>query len=83
VPSTYSIQSPARLLHCEYKVSQLIDVETSWWKVPLIQETFSRERQILFVGCQSVEGDKAIGGFGLEQKMEIFRLEAPIIWRKR
>jgi hypothetical protein len=42
-PSTYSIQSPIRCLDSEAKVSALIDTDTMWWNIPLIQEIFMKE----------------------------------------
>jgi hypothetical protein len=43
VPSTYSTQSPMRLLNSDATVNQFIDVATRWWNIPLIQEVLTRD----------------------------------------
>jgi hypothetical protein len=42
-PSTYTIQTPPRILDRNQRVSSLIDVDTKWWNVPLIRELFCDE----------------------------------------
>jgi hypothetical protein len=42
-PSTYRIQSLPVLLNADSMVSELIDVDTRWWKIELLESLFSRE----------------------------------------
>jgi ribonuclease HI len=43
VPSSFAIQSPIRILDREATVNDLIDEETRWWNIPLIQEVFLKD----------------------------------------
>jgi hypothetical protein len=63
VPSTYSIQSPVRLLHGDSTVSELIDVDTRWWKIDLIHEIFSKEEAEIICGipiCPVRQSDRRV-----------------------
>lgn len=42
-PTSYEIQSPIRILDSEAKVSKLIDTDSKWWNIALIQEIFNPE----------------------------------------
>lgn len=42
-PISYGIQSPVRVLAQDAKVSSLIDNDTQWWNIPLVQEAFNAE----------------------------------------
>ncbi|XP_059458355.1 uncharacterized protein LOC132187949 [Corylus avellana] len=49
-PSTYSIQSPCRILQRDAKVSELIEPTSSRWNIPLIREIFWEEEADLICG---------------------------------
>jgi hypothetical protein len=40
-PTSYTIQSPIRILDSDARVRQLIDEDSRWWNTPLIQEIFN------------------------------------------
>jgi hypothetical protein len=42
-PTNFAIQSPQRLLLEDARVIELIDQDSSWWNLPLIQEIFHEE----------------------------------------
>jgi hypothetical protein len=42
-PTSYSIQSPVRLLDSEAKVSALVDASMMWWNISLIKRIFNEE----------------------------------------
>lgn len=46
-PSSFAIQTPLRFLDCEEKVCSLIDPETHWWNIPLLNEVFNAEEAII------------------------------------
>jgi hypothetical protein len=46
-PSTYTIQSPPRILDKESKVSALIDEDTKWWNPSLVSDIFNADKAAL------------------------------------
>ncbi|XP_059429145.1 uncharacterized protein LOC132162954 [Corylus avellana] len=58
MPSTYSTQSPVRLLDLDANVNQFIDEATRWWNIPLIQKVLTRDEAVMVCsipicpGCQ-------------------------------
>ena len=42
-PTTYAIQSPVHVLDYEAKVCELIDPDTLWWNISLIEQIFMEE----------------------------------------
>jgi ribonuclease HI len=42
-PSTFCVRSPPTLLDPDEKVSKLIDIQSKWWNVPLLESIFSME----------------------------------------
>jgi hypothetical protein len=46
-PSTYTIQSPPRILDKESKVSALIDEDTKWWNPSLVSDIFNADEAAL------------------------------------
>jgi hypothetical protein len=65
IPSrtSYSIQSPARILDGEVKVSALVDESTMWWHTPLMHSIFTEEEAVLIcnmVICPQRQQDKLV-----------------------
>jgi hypothetical protein len=62
-PTSYMIQSPHRVLDQEARVSSLINTDTNWWNIPLIQEMFNREEADTICSlalCSGRQDDKLI-----------------------
>lgn len=48
--TTHAIQSLVRLLEGKAKVSELIDFDTNWWNIPLVEEIFLLEEAQITCG---------------------------------
>jgi ribonuclease HI len=62
-PSTYTIQSPIRCLDNEATVKELIDADTLWWNIPLVQELFLKEEAELICSipiCPGRQRDRLV-----------------------
>ena len=46
IPATYRVQSPPKILDENATVSHLIDADTQWWNVPLLERIFSKEERV-------------------------------------
>ncbi|XP_059436328.1 uncharacterized protein LOC132169286 [Corylus avellana] len=47
-PTTHMIQSPHSVLHHNAKVKELIDDDTQWWNIPLIEKVFMKDKAEVF-----------------------------------
>jgi hypothetical protein len=59
------IQSPMRRIDNEAFVSDLIDKDTKWWNIPLIQEVFSKDEVEIICNipiCLGRQTDKLVRG---------------------
>jgi hypothetical protein len=45
-PTTYRVQSPPKLLADNATVNHLIDANTKWWDMTLLEQIFSREERV-------------------------------------
>jgi hypothetical protein len=63
VPSTYSIQSPTKILSQDATVSQFIDADLKWWNFPLIKEVLTEEEAAVVCSipiCPGRQQDKKV-----------------------
>jgi hypothetical protein len=62
---THEVQSPIRILEEDAKVSALIDEDTKWWNVPLVEAIFDAEEANAICGlpfCPSTQPNKLVWG---------------------
>jgi hypothetical protein len=78
--TTHVVQSPVRILPKHAHVCELIDSDTNWWNIPLIEEIFNVEEASLICGmpiCPRTQSSP--GECGEEAKMVFTQFAVAII----
>lgn len=63
--TTHVVQTPTRILHSQARVCELIDSDTNWWNIPLVDEVFNEEEARLICSmpiCPRTQGDRRVWG---------------------
>jgi hypothetical protein len=68
-PITYAIQSLVQILDRNDTVSELIDRNTNWWNINMLDGVFSEEEAAKIGGMAICPGEHGINKFGWEIKM--------------
>ena len=71
---THAVQSPVRLLGRDTKVHELIDNNTRWWNIPLVEEIFNDEEACIICGlliCPGTQVDQMVWGAAKNGKFTV------------